>query len=98
MVSSARMIIGRTNALDISGRTARRYEVLSCIVRDGTVESAKLAEELAEEIALPLTRTSAMIYVHRYFEDFDGERMRDLVEKLSRPTGELNGRRTDPMA
>lgn len=92
------MLLGRYNALEFDGRTARRYPVRACVIRGGTIESAEVGEAPVEEVQLPMKRGDAMIWAVRHFEDFDPERLRALVDRLTRPTAELVGRRTDPLA
>ena len=63
------MIVGRYNALEISGGVARRFGVDGAALDAGAIVRAELAEEPAETLRLPLPRDVARDWLLLHFED-----------------------------
>jgi hypothetical protein len=81
------VLIARHNALVISGPIAYRFAVYGAAIEAGAVVSTELAQEPAEALRLPLTRDVAQGWLLLHFEDLSPERMRAVLDELTRPTG-----------
>ena len=81
------MILAHHNALEISGSIARRYAVYGAVIDDGAIVSAEVAEEPAETIRLPLPRDVARDLMLFFFEELAPDRMRAVLDELTRPVG-----------
>ncbi len=96
------MILGRHNALSFTiygGRpVARRYVVRGCVIEGGVIVRAEVAEEPAETLRLPITRERAESWLLEHFEDLSRPKIRELVSRLTRPTGTMMARKTGPLA
>jgi hypothetical protein len=79
------MFIARQNALEVAGRTARRFPVYACRVERGGIVSAELAPGPAEVLRLPLPQREAETWLWLHFEDLDNARRRVALEQVARP-------------
>ena len=83
------LIRARRNALEIDGRTARRYVVVTYELARAVVTDAVLTPEPIEELALPLSRDEALELVGQHFYDLPAHEQTALVGRRRRPTGPL---------
>ena len=92
-MSTPDRIPGRWNALEFGVRAGRRvarlFTVYACEVRGSKIVSAELADEPAEELALPLPRDVARDWLLLSFEDLEPAIHCDLVARLTRPVDPL---------
>jgi hypothetical protein len=88
------VLVARYNALELTGREARRRPVYACRVERGQVVSAEIAPTPAEVLELPLTRRAAVVWLLEHFEDLEPGARREALAALTalRPlTGAAEG-------
>lgn len=68
------------------------------MIEGGVIVRAEVAEEPAETLRLPITRERAESWLLEHFEDLSRPKIRELVSRLTRPTGTMLARKTGPLA
>jgi hypothetical protein len=79
------MLYAQHDALEIDGRTARRFVVYAPTMRGSRVVGAIHSDEPVETLELPLEREAAMAWVLAHFSDLPGRELLGLVDELAAP-------------